>query len=59
MRFERFQQDFRYVNAAQLQIGIKDILLPILGKKKAFVYKLDFNEDFYLTIRRHEDKLLA
>jgi len=33
--------------------------LPILGKKKAFVYKLDFNEDFYLTIRRHEDKLLA
>jgi len=59
LRFKRFEQDFRYVNATQLQISIKDILLPILGQKKAFVYKLDFNEDFYLTIERHEDKLLA
>ena len=33
--------------------------MPILCKKKAFIYKLNFNEDFYQTIERHEDKLLA
>ena len=38
---------------------MKNILLPILGTKKAFVYKLNFNEDFYKTIIRHEDKLFC
>ena len=33
--------------------------MPILGKKKAFIYKLNFQQDFYQTIERHEDKLLA
>ena len=47
LRFKRFEQDFRYVNATQLKISIKDILLPILCKKKAFIYKLNFKEDFY------------
>ena len=47
------------MNAMQLKISIKDILLPILGCKKAFIFKLNFKEDFYQTIERHEDKLLA
>ena len=39
---------------------MKEILLPILGIKKAFVYQLDFGEDqFYKTINRHEDKLFC
>lgn len=59
MNFKRFEQDYLYVNATQLKISIKDILLPILGQKKAFLYKLNFAEDFYQTIKRHEDKLLA
>lgn len=33
--------------------------MPILGKKKAFIFKLNFSQDFYQTIERHEDKLLA
>ena len=57
MKFKRFQQDFKYINAAHLQISMKNILLPILGTKKAFVYALDSDQDFYKTITRHEDKL--
>ena len=59
LRFKRFEQDFRYVNATQLKISMKDILMPILGQQKAFVYHLDFREDFFMTVDRHEDKLLA
>ena len=43
MGFKRFGLDTRYVNATQLKISLKDILMPILGKKKAFIYKLNFS----------------
>ena len=47
LQFKRYEQDFRYVNDTQLKISIKDILMPILGQKKAFLFKLDLQTDFY------------
>ena len=30
-----------------------------MGKKKAFMFQLDFRTDFFQTIQRHEDKIFA
>ena len=47
LQFKRYETDFRYVNAAGTSITLKDILMPIIGQKRAFVFKLNFREDFY------------
>ena len=58
-KYQEYQQDFAYISAGNVKINLGDILQPLLGKRKAFVYKLDFKQDFYQTILRHEDKIYA
>ena len=46
-----------YLNSIEEAITIKDLLMPMCGQKKAFVYEIDQTKDFYKEIVRHEDKL--
>ena len=59
IQFQRFSQNFKYINFFQMNISLKDLLLPIMGKKKAFVYHIDLRQDFLKQITRHEDKLVC
>ena len=38
-------------------ISLKDILMPMCSKKKAYVYEMDMATDFVRDLSRHEDKL--
>ena len=46
-----------YLNTIEESISIKDILMPMCNRKKAFVYLIDRSKDFVKDIDRHEDKL--
>lgn len=46
-----------YLNSIEESITIKDIFMPMCGKKKAFVFEIDKTKDFFKEIMRHEDKL--
>ena len=46
-----------YLNTIEESISIKDLMMPMCNKKKAFVYELDWTKDFIKDVLRHEDKL--
>ncbi len=46
-----------YLNTIEEAITIKDLLMQLCNKRKAFVYEIDPLQDFYREIVRHEDKL--
>lgn len=46
-----------YLNSIEEAITIKDLLMQLCNKRKAFVYEIDPLVDFYREIVRHEDKL--
>jgi len=46
-----------YLNSIEEAITIKDLLMQLCNKNKAFVYEIDPTKDFYHEILRHEDKL--
>lgn len=48
-----------YLNSIEESITMKDLLTPMCGKRKAFVYVIDKEKDFIRDIQRHEDKLLC
>jgi len=46
-----------YLNSIEEAITVKDLLMPMCGQRKAFVYEIDRSRDFFKEIVRHEDKL--
>ena len=55
--FHQYSHAFMYLNSIEEAITIKDLLMPMCGQKKVFVYEIDETKDFYKEIVRHEDKL--
>ena len=48
-----------YLNPIQEAVPIKDLLITMCDRKKAFVYEIDAEKDFFKDILRHEDKLIC
>jgi hypothetical protein len=46
-----------YLNSIKESVTIKDIFMPMCGKRKAFIFEIDRTKDFFKEILRHEDKL--
>lgn len=47
---QQFSHSFKYNKQIDEQLTIKDLLMNMCNKKKAFVYELDWEKDFVKII---------
>mgnify|MGYP001806714148 CR=1 FL=1 len=48
-----------YLNPIKESIPMKDLFITMSGRKKAFVFEMNPEQDFFKDIMRHEDKLIC
>jgi hypothetical protein len=48
-----------YLNPIKESVPIKDLFITMCNRKKAFVFEINPEKDFFKDILRHEDKLIC
>lgn len=59
MNFQKFSEKSQFIKQVQESVPFSEIINKMINQKKAMLFTLDWNEDFYRDLNTHEDIIMC